>query len=176
MVFGWKTALLSQTGQSANSKWIFRGKWLQHWGVIGGTLNIQPLGPTSNSFSGWRLSWEGMWQNSSERGSGNLHFNVPVGITLVGNIGKQGFGNPKGQQQTSRISSPLETETKRGRVRLRWIKRSEEMSKWHPRTITRRWLGDKYVWLLLGATNKQLNEGGYNWNIKKVQYSSSVIK
>jgi len=37
----------------------------------------------------------------------------------VGNIGRQGLGNPKGQQQTSRISSPLETETETGRGGVR---------------------------------------------------------
>ncbi len=81
-------------------------KWKPGWccsaGKSGGHLNIQPRGQCSNSFLlNMPHKEKGSDKNGKECTGENLHFNVPVGITLDKSCECGRPNNPTGCHQTT---------------------------------------------------------------------------
>ena len=105
-------------------------KWKPDWccsvGKSGGHLNIQPQGQRSNSFPPQHATQgERKWQNGKESTGKNLHFNVPVGITLDKSWECERPRNPMGWHQTTCNSRHPENNILHERKSLRNRKRGE---------------------------------------------------
>lgn len=114
--------------------WAVNGelcKWKPGWcssvGKSGGHLNIQPQGQHSNSTPPPQHATQGerKWQNGKERTGKNLHFNVPVGITLDKSSEYEGPRNPTGRHKTTCNSRCSENNILLGKKLEQYRKRSK---------------------------------------------------